>query len=65
MTWFVKTKDLSDKTIACLLDIGSVKIIGDCYLRVQTSKGMKDKIKNSYGVVKINRMDLIGEKYSE
>lgn len=63
MTWYIKTKDLSDKTIACLLDIGSVEVIGDCYLKMKTSKGMKDRIKDSYGVVKINRMDLIGERY--
>jgi hypothetical protein len=55
LTWYVTTVDTSDNVIAPLLDFASVKIIGENYLKVYTRNGMKDKLKNSYGVISISR----------
>lgn len=63
--WIVRVKDLSDNTIAQLLDYGTVEILSNIskLIILTTNSGMKEKIKKCESVLAIERYstELVNE----
>jgi hypothetical protein len=63
--WIVRVKDLSDNTIAQLLDYGTVEILSDIskLIILTMNSGMKEKIKKCESVLAIERYstELVNE----